>query len=251
MGRAALLALLIGAAACAAPVPPETEAGRRARIYGTPADPNDGAKYVLTGNNALKVTYPPRELPPPITSGVQPTPEQLALWKWKPTPANGVRLGRGVRGDFTASVRVTFALRQGPLEIPRGQRFLPAGVGLFAWSGDGDHVGVVRCEAAAGIPGKNAIVVREEFQTVFTHALGVRTATGELPNTTDSAYVRLTRKGAVVRGAYSRDGAAWTELPPDEVDWKEVVTVGVYAAHALEEPFDVTFDEYAVTVPVK
>jgi len=237
-----ILLLATPFAVVAAPVPPETDAARMARIYGTKADPGD-AHFVMVGDK-LRLMIPARELPPwYIRAETEPgAPAHFAARLWKPTPDFAPRLWKEVEGDFTAVARVSFCFRPAN---PKTWFIHPRAAGLFAWSGDGDHFGLMRCEEypKAG--------PTEAFRTILTQPGRVRTSAGALPRPGEAAYLRLKRAGSVVTGAYSRDGKEWTEFLPDEVEWTGPVKVGVYAKHFSDAALDVTFDEYTLTVPKK
>src|SRR5262245_48300503 len=235
MIRLAMLLLFAAPVAFAAPVPKEDDAARMLRIYGTRADPKDDAKYEMKGDS-LSVLSPACEVPPPEVPGVRPTPAQIALEKWKPNPPSSSRVWREVSGDFTATVRVSFRLR--PAREPEGV-WLPRAAGLVAWSGEKDHIGMMRCEELA-LDAAGEVRVREAFQNIFTHGLGIRTALGLPTDHADAGYVRLTRAGSALTGAYSHDGKKWTEFLADEVEWPQTVKVGVYVKHFTNAPFDVT-----------
>ena len=252
MTRAATLGMFLWAAAlaAAAPVPEEDDATRIARIYGTRADPKDDATYKMLGET-LVVRSPARELPPREGFDEVPTPEQRAVRVWKPTPAAGSRLWREVAGDFTATVRVSFPLRPAPVPSRESPPWLPRAAGLVAWSGDKDHVGMIRHESVTrgAVPG--TLRVREGFQTIWTHSQGVRLSSGVASSDEDAAYLMLQRVGTRLTGAHGRDGKEWTEFLADEVGWKGTVKVGVYVAHFSDAPFLVTFDEYKLTIHAK
>jgi regulation of enolase protein 1 (concanavalin A-like superfamily) len=95
------------------------------------------------------------------------------------------------------------------------------------------------------------LIARDTFQAILIHPPGSRITNGELEGATDAAFLRITRVGKEVRGARSRDGKKWTDLTTEEVNWPEVVKVGVYVKHHTDAPFEVIFDEYKLTKPKK
>ncbi len=235
MVRVTAIALLFVAAAfvCAAPVPPENDAARMARIYGVRANPDDDAKYEMDGEK-LRVFLLPREHSPHNY--------------WRPTPEQGSRVWREVTGDFTAVVRVSFKLRS----MPQDKNFLPSTAGLVAWVDDKHHVGVVRCESLGKGKKPGTLEIREMFQAMLTEPQRFCTAPEESPREqAGAAFLRLRREGNHLTGGYSRDGKEWTDFLPDEAEWQETLNVGVYVKHSRDTPFEVTFDEYKVTVPKK
>src|SRR5436309_686093 len=106
MGRATVFALLFGTAAfvCAAPVPPENDAARLSRIFGTKSDPSENAKYEMDGEK-LRITatawealanMPRNAFGRPIFANRFPDLR----------PEGAPRVWREVAGDFAVIVRV-------------------------------------------------------------------------------------------------------------------------------------------------
>jgi hypothetical protein len=124
---------------------------------------------------------------------------------------------------------------------------MPRVAGLVAWAGDNDHIGVIRCEAL----GKGIIPLREAFQVILIQPKQVTTANGFPTEQSADGFVRLRREGKNLFCAYGRDGKQWTEFLPDKVEWNDTLKVGVYAKHFTNTPFEVTFDQYTLTLPKK
>lgn len=232
--------LLAAGVAVAAPVPKEDDAARLARVYGGKSDPAGDARFEMTGER-LRIVIPGRTVPRRPERGESETPQQQAMWSWKPTPPNAPRVWREVAGDFTATVRASFPLR--PKSRPE-EYWLPRTAGLVAWAGEKDHAAVFRCEGLA----KGQVI--DEFRAVLTHLVGVRIAAAHAERS-DAGYLRMRRAGKVVTGSYSGDGKEWTDFLPDDVEWPATVKVGVYAKHLTDVQFDAVFDEYTLTVPKK
>jgi hypothetical protein len=101
--------MLLGCAplvAFAAPVPKEDDAARMLRIYGTAHDPDEGTEFKPSGDT-LRVVVP----------------KEPRLFKRWGNVCNAPRAWRDVRGDFTATVRVSFPIRAAvPVDYPGAMR---------------------------------------------------------------------------------------------------------------------------------
>jgi|GEM_PF-7049283 len=235
MSRAALPALLLGAAvvACAAPIPKENDIARMHRIYGAPADPKDDARFEMYGD-ALRVFSPARKL-------------QATGSPWTPTSVGASRVWQPMTGDFTVVVRVSFNLRKAK---EQEVWWWPRVAGVVVWVDEKNHFAMFRCEELANrLVGKQE--VREAFQSILTHPRTVRTSTGQLQNSGNAAFLRVKRIGKLVFGAYSRDGKKWNEFIPDDVEWGDTVKVGVYVKHFSETAFETVFDQYTLAATKK
>lgn len=243
--RFVLISLVLAPLAlAAAPIPPEGNATRLLRIYGEWSDPEMNSQYKFDpfDRNRLQVVIPARALTESdITQARKPLFETDKL---KPEPVRSPRFWKEVSGDFVAEVQVSFPLH--PKAQPQLATDMPRVAGLVAWVNDENHIGFIRGQDMSS--GRS----RERFCQMHRVAQSGRTVVSDLKAARgDAAYLRLKRCGNAVTGSYSRDGKAWTEFLPDEVDWKGAVKVGVYARNLSDEPLTVVFSGYTLARPKK
>ena len=218
--------MLFATIATAAPVPPEDDAARMRRIYGTTVDTAGDSTFELRGTN-LRIAIPARP--------------RWAINYFQ--LGNSSRAERAIKGDFTAVVRVEFPI------LPRSEikNVEPAAcAGLVASTEDGEHVRVAR--EVRFYDGKWI----ESFHAWHTRPLesnghGVMGGPKGEPVT---ALVRLSRKGQQVMTAYSRDGKDWSEIGEWTI-WGDTVKIGVVAENGNNTPFTATFDQYTLMQPKK
>ncbi|MBX9623736.1 MAG: hypothetical protein K2X82_07965 [Gemmataceae bacterium] len=228
MTRTAVLAVVLGGVAAAAPVPPETE-GQRLRRLGEVSDPRGDATFDWAGDE-LRVSVPARRAPV----------ETIFLG------STGARAWREVGGDFTAVVRVSFPAELVPGRDPDRDGSVVAAAGLVAADEAGETATVVR-----GLCWwKGRLLEGFNFDRMTTSGEGGgRGQAGLLAGPTWAAYLRLVRDGRRVRAGFSRDGVEWTDLGEYQVGWPDRVKVGVIAGNGPKARFEVTFDRYGVTQP--
>ena len=180
-------------AANAAPVPKEDDTANLLRAYGTWSDPDKDCKYVLKGGE-LRVSLPKDE--------------HLLAPEREGRKNNAPRLLSEVKGDFTAVVRVTFPV---PERVPKG--FWPyCSGGLIAWESN-ERYFVVR-RSGGDVNGN-----QEAIWTTQTTGLAIKIRVQGLGKPAESAFVRLKREGKKAIVGWSRDGKAWKDDEPVDVEW--------------------------------
>jgi regulation of enolase protein 1 (concanavalin A-like superfamily) len=223
MSRCLIVGLLLTPVLMAAPVPREDDVGRMHRIYGTTHDPDDGAEFRPSGNT-LRIVVPHE-------------PRLLSPWS---KMFNAPRVWREVRGDFTATVRVSFPIRSA---IPRKHEEVSesrSGGGLVVWLDEQNLLTVTRDEHEfEGEPG-------EFFRSELRNE-GSATGYSKYSAPTQSGYVRAERTEKQFVGSYSTDGKTWKRLDSYELEWGESTRVGVVAENSYKAPFEIVFDEYVLT----
>lgn len=242
MGRAALIVALLASAAGAgaAPVPKENDTARMFRIYGTTHDPDKGAEFAPAGST-LRVTVPAekRLLSPGIGIARNRDGDLIGV-----RALNAPRVWRDVKGDFTATVHVSFPVRA---KVPpkHGEKDAArASAGLVVWA-DSDHfLTVTRDEQDSGGEPR-------EFFRDARLGISFRVGTEGRVDLKRSGYLRVKRTGKVFESSYSTDGKDWDELVSFEEDLADAVKVGVFAENSYKAPFEVIFDEYTLTQPKK
>jgi regulation of enolase protein 1 (concanavalin A-like superfamily) len=223
MSRALVAGLLLTPVLVAAPVPKD-EAGRITRLYGTVHDPDRGTEFRNVGNT-LRVSVPPE-------------PRLLGPWC---KVVSAPRVWREVRGDFTVTVRVTFPIRS---PVPPKHEDVPesrASGGVVVWTDAENFMTVTRDERATSDeePG-------EFFRAEMSNG-GVAGGFAAYSATKGSGYLRVQRKDKNLESSFSTDGKKWRPLCLYGVEWGDRVKVGVVAENSFKAPFDVAFDEYAIT----
>jgi regulation of enolase protein 1 (concanavalin A-like superfamily) len=224
------LALPIVFLACAvivaAPIPKDdSDAGRMQRIYGSVFDPKEGVEFRPSGGSLhIKLPRGKKFLLAP----------QHEFF-------NAPRVLRDVKGDFTATVRVSFPIRS---EVPAKFSNIRegwAGGGLVVWLDNANFLTVTRDEKPFGkTPG-------EYFRSEARSKLSVR-GESEAAETGTAGYVRVSRLGNRFVGSYSTDGKKWKHFGKHDFSWEAdtVVKVGVIAENGLDAPFELIFDEYVL-----
>ena len=152
---------------------------------------------------------------------------------------NAPRLLRDVTGDFTAQVRVGGEFRpSGPSTTPGGLPFTGAGLVVI-----GDDRTYLRLERAAlDRNGTNDPYVNWEGRMNG----GQWASSAKLLPDDGAIYLRLRRQGDRFFVSFSRDGAAWTDLPLQDVSLPATVKVGVAAVTSSAGPFKPQFDDFRI-----
>ncbi|MBA4062147.1 MAG: hypothetical protein C0501_00245 [Isosphaera sp.] len=229
MLRVLLAALVVAPVVLAAPVPKEDDAARMVRIFGTRDDPDKDCTFEMAGDR-LRVKIPAKHHS--LSQRFQ----------------NAPRVWREVAGDFTAVVRVTFPVRPAA-DLEADEFSVPyATAGLVAWASDEGYCQVLREERVLNGESREAFERLLWVRKTPKAAVGGISPAGQKPP--DAAFLRLARDGKTLKSAHSRDGKGWTEHGAVEVGWG-AVKVGVMAENGYKAPFEVTFDEYTLTVPKK
>jgi regulation of enolase protein 1 (concanavalin A-like superfamily) len=220
MRRVALpVTFLVAGAAIAAPVPKD-ESGRIQRVYGSTHDTDKGAEFRNVGD-VLHIS-------------LLSEPRLLAPFR---RIANAPRVWREVRGNFTATVRVSFPIRPTLPPTHKDAAESRAGGGLVVWLGDENFLTVTRDERACdGEPG-------EYFRSEFCRK-GITAGSADYAAPAAAGYVRVYRWAKGLECSYSRDAKKWTPVGSYAIAWDEDLKVGVVAENGFRAPFDVAFDEY-------
>lgn len=206
----------------AAPIPPEDERTKLARLYGVWESPDRGSRFALAGGE-LRVWLPAQDtVLGPTRTGVT---------------NNAPRALREVEGDFVATVRVVVPAVEGE---PKGTAPYRSG-GLVAWASATDYVVVRRC--SGDVDG-----YRESVWCDQRHVNGSSFWAQGLRKTDGATFLRLTRAGDTITAGCSRDGKAWkNSTVAEEVAWGATVKVGVVAENRLGTATEITFDQYTLT----
>ena len=224
MGRL-LIAGLLATSVLAAPIPKD-ETGRIARVYGVAHDPDKGAEFRNVGDT-LHVSLPLR-------------PRLLAPFRGA---LNAPRVWREVRGNFTATVKVSFPVRA---KVPPRHEDVPearAGGGLVVWLDATNLLTLTRDERECdGTPG--------EYLRAECCAKGFTRGAADYRAPQKAGYLRVTRWDKGLSCSYSRDGKKWTPLGSYAAEWGDTLKVGVVAENSFKAPFEVAFDEYTL-IPTK
>jgi regulation of enolase protein 1 (concanavalin A-like superfamily) len=155
-------------------------------------------------------------------------------------PMNAPRVVRGVRGDFTAEVRVLGRLEPGRSRSTPYDPF--HGAGLIVWQ---DASNYLRLERAVGfIKGRPHPYLNYELRKEGRLAMSQGIAVEDHP-----LYLRLRRQGREFAAWYSRDGRRWVPLAGVEAPLNERVEVGVIAVNSSARTLTVELDRFSVNDP--
>jgi regulation of enolase protein 1 (concanavalin A-like superfamily) len=224
MSRSLVVGLLLTPVLAAAPVPKDDDIGRMRRLYGSTHDPDEGTEFKPSGA-ALQISVPQKR-------------RLMGAWR---QVYNAPRVWRDVKGDFTATVRVSFPVRSEVPDLLPSEYDRHAGGGLVVWSTDENFLTVTRDEW----PHDNKPAVQFRSETRIAGRARSDTESSALDR---SGYLRVQRKGAELEGSYSTDGKKWTLIHSYVGDWKDALKVGVVAENNFKAPFEIVFDEYAIAV---
>jgi regulation of enolase protein 1 (concanavalin A-like superfamily) len=153
---------------------------------------------------------------------------------------NAPRVVQEVDGDFVASVKVMGSFHPGPDRT--GPKSVPYnGGGVVVWL-DQDHY--IRMERASMYRSNRVMgFLAYESRELGTRA-GVHNKGGLDP--TQDLWLRLERHGHVFSGFFSKDGQAWEELQPMDVEWPSRLKVGVDMINSCGDPMTVRFQDYSL-----
>jgi hypothetical protein len=135
---------------------------------------------------------------------------------------------------------VSFPIRSAVPDGLAGEYERHAGGGLVVWNSDENFLTVTRDEWPHD--NKPAVQFRGEARTA-----GRARSDTESSALDRSGYLRVQRKGTELEGSYSTDGTKWTLLHSYAGDWRDTLKVGVVAENSFKAPFEIVFDEYAIT----
>lgn len=224
MNRFLLAGLLVAPALVVAAPVPKDETGRIARVYGTIHDPDKGAEFRNVGDTLIL--------------GVPLAPRLFAPFE---KIANGPRVWRDVRGNFTVTVRVSFPIRPKIPEKHKDAAIARASGGLVVWLNQDSYLTFTRDERASdSAPG-------EYFRSEWCHKGSIQGA-AHYTTPQRSGYLRIVRWDKGLACSYNPDGKKWKSLDSYPIEWGEVLKVGVVAENGFQAPFEVTFDEHALAI---
>ncbi len=152
---------------------------------------------------------------------------------------NAPRILRDIAGEFEVRVKVTGTSHPGGRTTTTPYNPYH-GAGILLWQ---DPENYVRLEIAADLR-KGKVFSYANFELRQAGRLAV---TWGLKIEDSSTYLRLERRGDVIRGAFSPDGDHWTPFSPMIVDLKDRLKVGVLAVNSASKPLKAGFEEFRVT----
>lgn len=215
--------------AVAAPVPPETDAARMKRLFGTPVDPVGDCRFQMAGDKlTLRVGDASRET------------GQAREYR------NAPRTGRPVRGDFAVRVRVTADLPADLTPINPVVRWSHT-AGLVVWQ-DEHHLATVeigRFSLSPRSPLPMRGVRSAAWRDSVGHVIGdvyARPEDAAMP----ARWLQITRTGERVQFAAGPDGQTWPIRDIKKAPLADELSVGVTAGHTTAAGFTATFDEFRV-----
>src|SRR5262245_15249077 len=183
MLRLVILLPLLAFPLAAAPVPRD-EAGRITRLYGTVHDPDKGADFRNVGDTLIvRLPLEPRLIAPARSI------------------ANAPRVWREVRGNFTATVRVSFPVRPAIPATHEAETNTEhrAGGGLVVWLDESNLLTLTRDERDCdGKPG-------EYFRSYCSHN-GSRSGYADYVKPQRAGYLRVLHWEGGIHCKYSLDG---------------------------------------------
>ncbi len=185
-----------------------------------PVDP-DGDCKIAPNKGALTIEVPATRHDLTVEEGIM----------------NAPRLLRDVTGDFTIQVKVGGDLQ--PAAPSTRQGGIPyLGAGLVVMAGDQTCLRLER--AAVNQNGQTSTYVNWEARTPGRSGSASSGRTLDKP----SLYLRLRRQGDIFFPSFSRDGAAWIELPQQQLNLPAGVKVGMAAVTTSAGAFKATYDDF-------
>ena len=217
----AVLALLVPVAAAAAPVPTPSERELIAKHWGRPE--GDG-EFALTGG-------------------------RLTLRAVGASPAGLLRVGRTVRGDFTAEVTVGAADCPDPAKGDAREPHSHAGLSV---AGGGYTVRLHLMQQYNR--GDGARLQAEPQRCVWLDRWHPRGGSGSYLKEAAAGHavrLRVARTGKAVTAAFSFDGKGWAEtaVEAEKAALPDEVSVAVFLAHDTRQQLSATFERFAVEKP--
>jgi regulation of enolase protein 1 (concanavalin A-like superfamily) len=169
------------------------------------------------------------------------------------------RVLREVEGDFTAEVKVTCPIQ--PRNSLPGKVTTCHGAGLLVYSSaahflraerDGYFLNWDNSETSTNSGrsqlSSNAPTI-EYWQEgrISAHHTTWKGEDPQLPG--ESTWLRIERRGTMLRVLLSHDGQAWTEVQTIETTFPAKVQLGVHAINSSADEFAVTFTDWKLTQP--
>ncbi|HVK07356.1 MAG TPA: DUF1349 domain-containing protein [Gemmataceae bacterium] len=156
---------------------------------------------------------------------------------------NAPRTLRPVSGNFVATVRVRGTFRASALSVPPGRASF-VGAGLVVMGDDESYARLER--AASHRDGADATYVNWETRQNGNWDRKGNSGEAKLVEGAE-VWLRLFRRGARLRGAFSQDGGAtWEPVPEVVLVLPEEVKVGVVAVTTGTKDFKPTFDRFTI-----
>jgi regulation of enolase protein 1 (concanavalin A-like superfamily) len=161
---------------------------------------------------------------------------------------NAPRIPQEIEGDFTLEVKVSGDFKPTDRSTLEGGRSFN-GAGLLLWQ---DEKNFLRLERNVfRIPEQNLSVCYPPLLELYTDGQYMNTNPEPQQDTFfkgRSTYLRLERRGGIVRASLSDDGKEWPLVKELRVDFPKKLKVGVAAISTSAEPFNVEFEEFKVSV---
>jgi regulation of enolase protein 1 (concanavalin A-like superfamily) len=155
------------------------------------------------------------------------------------------RVLQEVEGDFVVQVKVSgeFGPRSEPA-IPGCGAWI--GAGLLLWDGDKNFLRL-ECDTWK----KSSDGAAHFYNPLFEHWKDkepvIKIGASEPWIGVEGTYFRLSRKGHIVSASFSRDGAVWTLMRSDVLEFPSRINVGVVAINTSKKHFTVEFSEFKLT----
>jgi regulation of enolase protein 1 (concanavalin A-like superfamily) len=226
MRRALFVLALLPLLLVAAPVPKETDTQKLAKLFGTPVDPLQDCKFTLDGTR-LTVTAGKGDHDLSVQNKV----------------LNAPRVLKEIEGDFEMRVKVSGEYPKGAKSGTERTNIVFYGHGLLVWDDEDNYV---RLEKAYVDRLNGTPPTTYGSWELFAGGKWVRAGTQAdfTFDPTDTAHLKLARKGSTFTASLSNDGKAWKELEPIEAEMGKTLKVGVAAVHICDTPFDAVFEGY-------
>lgn len=226
--RRTLLFLIAAPLLLAAPVPKESDAQKLAKLFGMPVDPLKDCKFTLDGTK--------------LTINVGKGDHDLSTQN---NVLNAPRVLKEIEGDFEMAVKVNCKY---PKEAKAGTdraTIVFYGLGLLVWDNEKNYV---RLEKAYVDSLDGSPVYSYGSWELFADGKWLRAGSSAdyVFDPTDTAYLKLARKGNAFTASISKDGKEWKELEPIKAEMSKTLKVGVVAVHICDTPFNAVFEDYSL-----
>jgi regulation of enolase protein 1 (concanavalin A-like superfamily) len=152
---------------------------------------------------------------------------------------NAPRILSEVRGDFIIDVQVSGEFK--PVEASTiDTRRSYNGAGILLVKDRNNHLSLQRGAVHLGDR------VRHYANFELRKDAELRVSLYELELEDKDTYLRLERRGTKVYGMTSHDGINWRSYDPIEVDFPQVISVGVEIINSSKQPFACAFENLAL-----
>ena len=226
LAGAALVALVLGATGSTRA---DDKKALEARGWGKPVDP-DGDCTMNEGNGTLTVTVPGSL-------------HDLFPGQRDPRKRNNApRVLQAVRGDFTATVKVTADWKPGA-PLPGANTHPYNGAGLLVWDTDAQFV---RFERNVWVGKDGAWSYTTPLQYADSRQVNAARQTRDEFFKGRSTWMRVERTGDTFTFSISHDGDRWQEAAALTAKLPETVRVGVEAVNSSAKAFAVEFAEFGI-----